>query len=817
MARINRRQASNTTIYVTKQVDTSIVLLGSPESDVALDALQYLLEYAGIHFNNLKYLQRCGLMPKLLNLLQKNICILRLSLRLLELLLTIEEVVLELDQDVYNTKILKISDMYVSHHDITVRQLCASIISTLTRSYKITCLILNVKLIKHILDTIKKTNDANLLRWSLGLLSKLLNTEVASNILTKIRDFNVFVLVNLLDSLGDNVAQLSFKIIRKLTSFCLDAFQKMFRKAKLVEIMLNVIMDDTRKKYHEISFGIISDCMKSEETSSYFIKTFEFLNFCQWVKKCEPEYHLPCILIFEQLTRAPSRRQILFDLSVEDSILSFLRNSEKRVLDKTCEAISNMMTHKYCCEEMLRPQVLKDLFHILVKKYNFKNEAVLKIILDFSRRNLDTIDMIYNTGAHKVFLEYCKKDIGFISEENFLGILEILYKMSTISSFQQGLVSTSFFEQLLHLFRTAPPNTAIRICEIMINFVSCPEFRRTFLSLNGSQIFFEKLQTSKDVKLLKIALFFIHSNLAYENMVTDFLHNNIVGVLEEFPEIFKLQMPISGKILKLVYNCHLPLKFYETNKLDVTDKLENKFYLIDGQWKDDFPFHENLEGLPLSTTYTIYVVDYSFEVKYDDESSGMSNISPREISSERALSTLTKISSSMSSYYRRNLFQINYGKLCPDPFLPSHIYNLNKHLMQINKSEDKVRILAKYVDAIFRKPTEGYSKLEKIHNFKLHVEMLKYKLGSNLIPIGFLRQGRHCERALLFKAMADKCRIPTTLTRSKGNLYWNEIISSDPEPNSNSMKWYVVDLVNNIGDLLVVGSRKANHYCNLNT
>lgn len=818
MAKFNsKRKISEEITYVTKQVDTTVALLDTLENDVVLDALQYLSEYVGVHVNNLKYVQQCRITQKLLNLLDRNITILRLSLRLLESLLTIKETVTELDQDIYNDKIQIISQMYISHKDVSVRQFCVSIILKLTQSCRISCLIFKTETLKSILDTIKPTTDRNFLRCNLELLLKLLNAPVASSFLPKMQEFNISVLLNQLGSHEKTIVQLTYEIINKITSYRFDVFQKMFKKARLVETMLEVVMDPAYQEYHETAFDIIINCMKNKETLDYFIKSLEFLQFCEWVKTCDHKYLFSCILILEQLTRIPSNRQMLFDLSVENSLLSFLRSKENKVLNKTCEAISNMMAHKYCCEEMLKPHVLKELFLILAKKDQevCGNEVVLKTILDFSRRNLNTLDMIHSLGAHKILLGYIKKGIGFISEESFLGILEILYKISMNPSLRHDIVSANFFEKLLDLYQTAPASIATVACEIMTNLMICSEFRRIFLLLNGPRIFLRTLQSSKDTKLLKNVLFFIHSNLIYEKVVMNFLYNNIVGILKQFPVTFKLQMPISEKILKLIYNSHLSLKFFDTNKLDFTDKLENKFYLIDGQWTDGFPFPDNLEKLPLSTAYTIYIVDYTLEIKYEDDSSASSTISPRKVSSERTVSILSKMSSSISSYNRRNLFKINYGKVSSDPYLPRYIYNANKYLFQAKGTEEKVKILAKYIDAIFRRPINGYSKLEKIHNFKLHLEMLKHELGSNTIPVGLLRQGRHCERALLFKALADKCYIPTSLVKGKSSLYWNEIILFNTESKDNTLKLYVVDLMNNIGDLFPVGSRCANHYCNL--
>ncbi|XP_018561226.1 uncharacterized protein LOC108903495 [Anoplophora glabripennis] len=805
----------NGVTYLTKQVETSIALLDSSEDSVVLDALVYLSLYADIHENNLIYIQEHGLLQKLLNLLHRNANILRVTLKFLGMLLGIEEVMLELNQNTYDEKIIELSKVFISHHDSYVKECCVSMLAKLAASSRIVTLIFNLDLFAPILHIIEKTVDMDLLEHTLELLLRLVGA-LAAVVLPESFDFNVSVLVGLLNNEKKKIAHLSFQVIQKLTFYCLDMIQRLFRRVKLIEIMLDIVTDGNKQEYHDIAFDIIFNSMKSKETSDYFVETMEFLKFCQWVKTCPDKYVLPCILVLEKLTRIPSRRQLIFDFSVEESIISFLKYKDERVLNKTCEAISNMATHTYCCEEMLKPALLKKLFDILAKRdeEDTGNEVALKTVLDFNRLNLNTLDMIHKTAGHKVLLRYFQKGIGYISEESFLGILDILYKMSLCPQFQEDLVTSSFFEKLLNLFRTASASAAISACEILINFVHTPEMRCVFLLLDGPGIFMEKVRNPKDIKLMKTVLLFIHSSLVHDDVVEAFLRSKLIEVLKGLPAHLKEKMPLATKILLLIYKRHLPLKFFETHRLDITDKIQNMFYLINGQWQAPFPLFKDLEVSSISTAYVIYVVDCSYDLKYEYEYSGSGSISPGKISSERTVSTLSRVSSSLSSYFRRGPFHLNYGQLSPDPFLPTYICHVSKYLIQASTTRDKVKILAKYIEAMLCEPVEGYIKLEKVHHLKLHVEILKHKLGSNMIPIGYLRLGGLCERALIFKTIADKCCIPASLVKGTESFYWNEVLLFDSPPNNGKLKLYVVDLINNIGDLLVVGSRAANQYCN---
>ena len=51
----------------------------------------------------------------------------------------------------------------------------------------------------------------------------------------------------------------------------------------------------------------------------------------------------------------------------------------------------------------------------------------------------------------------------------------------------------------------------------------------------------------------------------------------------------------------------------------------------------------------------------------------------------------------------------------------------------------------------------------------LHIAQLKADLKSNVIPIGFVKRGIYYHRALLFKALADRIGVPTSLVRGDYN------------------------------------------------
>lgn len=61
------------------------------------------------------------------------------------------------------------------------------------------------------------------------------------------------------------------------------------------------------------------------------------------------------------------------------------------------------------------------------------------------------------------------------------------------------------------------------------------------------------------------------------------------------------------------------------------------------------------------------------------------------------------------------------------------------------------------------------------HQLEVHLREIKECLEMSVIPIGQLRVGSYLERALLFKAIADRICLPAALVRGEYGISWIEI------------------------------------------
>lgn len=792
-------------LYVTRRVDTSISILECQESDVILEALLFLSKYADVKVGNLTYLQQQGIAIRILNLLDKNICILRVALRLLGVLLHNTPIINELDQDIYDSKIVEISNLYTKHTDRHVKEFCVDILSILAESCRITCLIFNVDLFKPILETIRTSQNPNLLTSTLILLERLLISPAATVNLLDSPHFDIQNIPIHLFNVDYTVAEKAYHIVIMLTSKNISSFQRKFKERHLVEKMLEVVTIPDKKIFHNYALEIVQNCLHSEETNTYFVKTVEFLTFCQWVKTCDVEYLLPCINIFEELSSVHSIIQLLYDFSVEESILYFLRCQDKNVLNKACKAIMNMTVHKYCCEDMLTPVVIISLVNILNRTEDVldpTNEVALETVYSFFVRTTRAIDMLYQNNIISILINYLKK-LSSISESSCLKVIEMLYRYAMITEYQDNVLSETFFEKLFDFLKGEADDLAELSGEILAHFVGNKTFNLVFLSISGPKAILNKLKNTSKRDIIKFCLLIIHNSMFFKELCEEFLLNGLISVLKGLSPIILAEAPIIDTIITLAYNVHLPLKFNEKGKLDLTNKLCNKFYIIREKTNSFFPFLEVIDAQRLCPLSTIYLVDYSYEVVKKSEITNPLLHPSGDVSSRR-LTNLKEIEESI-------LFGTDVCQIPNDPYLPHYINHVKTYCQERYSLREKITFLARYIDEILCGPVEDGSEPEKIHIFETHLQSLKYKLSTSVIPVGYLRLGFHCERALLFKAIADKVEIPCTIER-KNKIYWNEVGLLEQGEHGCVLTFYVVDLMTDIGSLLLVGSRIANKY-----
>ncbi|XP_014801365.1 PREDICTED: armadillo repeat-containing protein 3 [Calidris pugnax] len=151
----------------------------------------------------------------------------------------------------------------------------------------------------------------------------------------------------------------------------------------------------------------------------------------------------------------------------------------------------------------------------------------------------------------------------------------------------------------------------------------------------------------------------------------------------------------------------------------------------------------------------------------------------------------------------------------PDLILLDYINDASKTILPLTTTREQVVALAQFVADKMGGPIER----DKVHDFswELHMSEIEFELKSNVVPIGKVKKGTFCHRALLFKVIADRIGICCSLVRGDYNRAWNEVELVDDSPQGIAglllpPKQYIVDLMFEPGSLLKQRSAEADQY-----
>nr|XP_012135252.1 PREDICTED: armadillo repeat-containing protein 3 isoform X2 [Megachile rotundata] len=250
-------------------------------------------------------------------------------------------------------------------------------------------------------------------------------------------------------------------------------------------------------------------------------------------------------------------------------------------------------------------------------------------------------------------------------------------------------------------------------------------------------------------------------------------------------------------------------------------------------------------------------------------------IRPRKSSIQEKIESLLSLqgvsSTSLHSISERDIFlsteirdlmmDMKFGRLQCDPCLYNYLelfkckliaaeskdvaLKAEQGLVNVSYVASRAKMLAKFVAQQLAGPDPMITCVD--HQLEIHLKQIKHCIETSVIPLGMLRVGSFLERALLFKVMADRIHLPAALVKHSTEkdiikYYVEEMscpdivtlydsvrhVTSEEEVSNESTFTdqdetfyptkllkpnFIVDLINNPGDLIPIDSRRAKMYC----
>ncbi|XP_076014237.1 armadillo repeat-containing protein 3 [Genypterus blacodes] len=148
-------------------------------------------------------------------------------------------------------------------------------------------------------------------------------------------------------------------------------------------------------------------------------------------------------------------------------------------------------------------------------------------------------------------------------------------------------------------------------------------------------------------------------------------------------------------------------------------------------------------------------------------------------------------------------------RMTDDASLQLLVKEATESILQLDDEREQYTALARLVS----RAMGGVVQVEKLHEFpwELHLSEIKFKLQSNVVPIGMISAGIYYHRALLFKCLSDRMGLSCTLVRGDYSRAWNEVTLFRQDCPSHICR-FVVDLMHQPGNLLKANTPAAVRY-----
>lgn len=146
-----------------------------------------------------------------------------------------------------------------------------------------------------------------------------------------------------------------------------------------------------------------------------------------------------------------------------------------------------------------------------------------------------------------------------------------------------------------------------------------------------------------------------------------------------------------------------------------------------------------------------------------------------------------------------------------DDRLCEYLKHVQERINPLPTTKDQVTALARFVADCMGGATDNVDNVP----WELSINTLRQNLQSNIIPIGLIQKGIFPHRALLFKTLADRIGIKTSLHRADYNRVWNEVALVEDESGKYPPVRFMVDLMLLPGRLMRYDSLEARDYISL--
>ncbi|XP_008207013.1 armadillo repeat-containing protein 3 isoform X3 [Nasonia vitripennis] len=847
--------------------DTAILLLKSPEKPILLAAAAALAQYGEKARKNLEALFDLDITDSVLGLIRhEDVFTRRFALKLLALMSAVPNVRTHLLEA--NTYIEFFTEMLVSESDVFLQEFASRILAELSSDPSGSASFSDkFEDLSFLFEKIK-AEDPDVKKNCMEIVVNLLKDFRGFDLVTRSKDLSFQAVYELFKQPYPIMQQLSLDGVERLVMHNADDWlQETFRRSDGLGHLLDILDQEEWKDLHVKALrvlGLACDNNKTSELMNSSDGTKLLLGFLEKTPDEELKHRALSILV--RLADGVNGRRVLHSRGLTDHLLKYLEvdKAKSEVQATVCLGIAKMSQYNPANEEIARANPVNYILNLLNNEqtgWTERQTAAFALKELFSCDYQNCINFIDSDGQ-KHLMRMVNRPETDVPWETQVTVVQAISAIADYPSLAYDLIDLDLFSALCSAIEpdsTAPADLKIAGIDALCRFSSISSARRLLIHAKLPQKLCH-LVTCPDHPIpvreagIRLVLLLCAEPLFAQLCVQQGL---LVCLLKNRGAASR-NIPTWAACVEALFSADLPVKFAYTGRLALHDVTRDGFYAM-RRSSCPFPVLEELFRLKLCPLEPIYVANFADGPEPDDEEDD-EYLASKRAAFDAARATMRRESQArgirVSEGTINAWLELKFGRLQPDPQLQSYLrmfraelavvegrgdgdssnpkqatsYTMSRtprfcptipspSLVHVSKISSRARLLGDFVSRQLSgvSPNNGSCVDQQL---ELHLRAIKDNIETSVIPLGQLRVGSYLERAMLFKVMADRIGLPACLVRGRYGRSWIEIASPMLSEAANDERLpakflrenYIVDLMEQPGDLIPIGSARSQRY-----
>ncbi|RVE76663.1 hypothetical protein OJAV_G00011050 [Oryzias javanicus] len=573
---------------------------------------------------------------------------------------------------------------------------------------------------------------------------------------------------SLLELLRSDFPVIQHLALRTLQSVTTDPDSRhTFREQQGFERLMDVLSNADFHDLHAEALQTLSNCLSDSQTVKLVHKSRGVARLVQFLQTPNaPDVQSAAVDCLTKVAQSPESLRLLHEEEIEKVLAELLSVEDVSVKTSACQAVAAMSFHPDSKDVFRDLGVVPTLTQLLRRDSLKLRAAATRALCGLSHGDPLNALSIFNTGGHELLVrqlyETCPKTVASSAAT--------LHNMAAQEAVRSSILSHGAMRALAETLRSK--DTAVLLSSsLCVAELACEEDARAELRRAGGLEALVRLLHSQHQELLKNACFAVKVCAGDEPSAVEMCRLGALEVLQEMTRSERHRNAFSELALNSLLKSNLSVKYSLTGRLAATDIITSGFY-DPGKARTGHRVLtlEELIEQPLNQHRPVFAV-FTGTGQRNDESAD-------------------------------------------DGVLQMLIKEAKENVVPLTTEKEQYAALARLVSEAMG----GARAEDHLHEFPwtLHLSELKFHLQSNVVPIGSIRKGIYCHRALLFKCLSDCIGLSCSLVRGDYNRAWNEVVLFDEDP-SNTQRTprrsrFILDLMHEPGRLLGVDTPAALQY-----